>query len=446
MTDFRHDIERYIKGEMTPSERHALERKALHDPFLADALEGAEQIQTTDFLIDVADLQSKIAVKKSVSVWMWPARIAAGIAIVATSAFIVWSVLETETPKQELALQKEESVDLNSKTDSIAATEVASTGEAASTPASPSTDRAKSAGPPAQPKSQPAVSKPEFKNEPAAAPVAAKADDKEKTKTAEAAEEIKIAESDALAKATEQEKIAEASPVKAKVRENSSVAKKDASADKLSDSISSRSALAAGSSAQSIIRGQVTSAEDGSPISGVNIIIKGSHVGTATDEQGNYQLNIPNAEPTLIYSFIGLQNNEVKVGKKQVVDVQMARDDSRLSEMVVTGSRKKGEVITPTVILAHPEGGDRDFEQYLEKNLRYPAEALAKKVEGRVMVEFTVESDGTLTDFIILKGIGSGCDEELIRLIKEGPKWLPSKVGNVSVNDQAKVRLKFDLP
>jgi protein TonB len=50
-----------------------------------------------------------------------------------------------------------------------------------------------------------------------------------------------------------------------------------------------------------------------------------------------------------------------------------------------------------------------------------------------------------LTNFIILRGIGGGCDEELIRLIKEGPKWIPTKKDNVPVQDKAKVRLKFEL-
>lgn len=78
--------------------------------------------------------------------------------------------------------------------------------------------------------------------------------------------------------------------------------------------------------------------------------------------------------------------------------------------------------------------------------MRYPDEALRKKVEGKVTVRFNVQPDGALTDFQVLKGIGSGCDEELIRLIKDGPAWKPATQGDEAVIDQIKVRFKFELP
>src|SRR6185436_16809355 len=107
MTDYRHDIEKYLKGELTPVERNALERKALHDPFLADALEGAEQIKPAEFLNDVSALNKRIGSNKSVSAWMWTARIAAGLVILLVSSYIVWTVMEPE-PSKDLAFEKSE--------------------------------------------------------------------------------------------------------------------------------------------------------------------------------------------------------------------------------------------------------------------------------------------------------------------------------------------------
>jgi TonB family protein len=195
------------------------------------------------------------------------------------------------------------------------------------------------------------------------------------------------------------------------------------------------------------VKGQVTSAEDGSAISGVNVIIKGSTIGTVTNEHGNYEVTVPVADPTLVYSFIGLQSTEVKAEDHEEVNVQLASDVTQLSEVVTVGyGAQSDESITPTVDLAHPEIGNRAYKQYLEKNIRYPEQAKTNKTEGRVTVEFTVEPNGTLTNFIIIHGIGSGCDEESIRLIKEGPKWIPTKKDNVPIQDKAKVRLKFELP
>jgi len=128
--------------------------------------------------------------------------------------------------------------------------------------------------------------------------------------------------------------------------------------------------------------------------------------------------------------------------------VQLSMDVTQLSEVVTVGYgvQSAGESSPPTVDMTHPESGNRSFKQYLERNIRYPEQARINKVEGRVTVQFTVETDGSLTNFIVLRGIGSGCDEELIRLIKEGPKWIPTKKDNVPVQDKAKVRLKFQLP
>ncbi len=85
------------------------------------------------------------------------------------------------------------------------------------------------------------------------------------------------------------------------------------------------------------IMGKVTSAEDGSPLPGVNITLKGTKQGTVTDAQGNYLLQIPTQDGTLVYAFVGLKTQEVKIGAQDRIDIQMAVDVSQLSEVVVTG-------------------------------------------------------------------------------------------------------------
>ncbi|HEY3429770.1 MAG TPA: SusC/RagA family TonB-linked outer membrane protein, partial [Cyclobacteriaceae bacterium] len=84
------------------------------------------------------------------------------------------------------------------------------------------------------------------------------------------------------------------------------------------------------------ITGRVT-ADDGSPIPGVNILIKGSSQGTVTDGEGKYTLNVPASGGTLVFSFIGLLSQEREIGDLAVLDVQMAQDVTQLGEVVVTG-------------------------------------------------------------------------------------------------------------
>ncbi|HEY5825629.1 MAG TPA: von Willebrand factor type A domain-containing protein [Cyclobacteriaceae bacterium] len=85
------------------------------------------------------------------------------------------------------------------------------------------------------------------------------------------------------------------------------------------------------------ITGKVTSIEDGSSIPGVNIVLKGTKLGTVTDAYGNYQLKIPSSNGTLVFSFIGLQTKEVKIEISNVINVVLELDVRQLSEVVTTG-------------------------------------------------------------------------------------------------------------
>lgn len=83
------------------------------------------------------------------------------------------------------------------------------------------------------------------------------------------------------------------------------------------------------------ITGRITSAEDGSPIPGASVAIKGTTRGTTADANGAYRLNIGSAE-RLVISFVGMLNQEVEVGNRSTVDVTLRADARQLNEIVVT--------------------------------------------------------------------------------------------------------------
>ncbi|MBX2969772.1 MAG: TonB-dependent receptor [Cyclobacteriaceae bacterium] len=85
------------------------------------------------------------------------------------------------------------------------------------------------------------------------------------------------------------------------------------------------------------VTGRVTSADDGSSLPGVNVVLKGTTLGTNTDVDGRYSISIPSSGGTLVFSFIGLRSQEAEVGSRSVVDVSMQTDITQLSEVVVTG-------------------------------------------------------------------------------------------------------------
>ncbi len=84
------------------------------------------------------------------------------------------------------------------------------------------------------------------------------------------------------------------------------------------------------------ISGKVTSADDGSSIPGVNVLVKGTSNGTVTDAEGTYRLSIPSSG-TLVFSFVGFQTLEVPIGNQSIIDAQLQTDVTQLSEVVITG-------------------------------------------------------------------------------------------------------------
>jgi protein TonB len=67
------------------------------------------------------------------------------------------------------------------------------------------------------------------------------------------------------------------------------------------------------------------------------------------------------------------------------------------------------------------------------------------QVEGRVFLQFVVNKDGSLTDIKVVKGIGAGCDEEAIRVLKSAPRWSPGKQRGVPVRQRMVLPLTFKL-
>ncbi|MBN8653996.1 MAG: TonB-dependent receptor [Cytophagales bacterium] len=86
-----------------------------------------------------------------------------------------------------------------------------------------------------------------------------------------------------------------------------------------------------------MVTGKVTSAEDGTTLPGVNVLLKGTSVGTVSDSNGAYRISIPSTGGILVFSFIGFDSQEVDVNGRTSVDVQLASDVTQLSEVVVTG-------------------------------------------------------------------------------------------------------------
>lgn len=460
MDKWEDDIRRYNNGEMSPEEQHALEKRALRDPFLADALEGAGLITSEDFTNDIKDFNAEIRKRanehetenwqvaasaagsaakadsinnptetvrinnqRKTRIWIWPLRIAASIALLIIVYYAVTPLLQMEekklvqsesTKNVEPVEEKKNFVDSINQDKNIALSETK--------------QASKVSGESKAKKDSKSVIKEENKvsSSGVAAPSIAAIEEKE---------------SEAVAK----EKAADLIEEKPKITLETKAEMKLESAQATRSEDMSRKRMAA---TQRIIQGKVLSAEDNTPLPGVNVIVKGTSNGTVTDIHGNYQVVSNSDTPTLVYSFIGLKTEEVKVSNKNELNVNLKSDAAQLSEVVVTGYSPSGidSNHEPIIKLAEPVGGRKAYDQYLKNSLRYPQEALARKIKGKVTIQFTVKTDGSLGEFNVLKGLGYGCDEEVVRLVQEGPKWQPTTEDNVAVESEVKVRMKFALP
>ena len=91
-------------------------------------------------------------------------------------------------------------------------------------------------------------------------------------------------------------------------------------------------------------------------------------------------------------------------------------------------------------------GGLDSMYAYIQKNLVYPEKAKAEGIEGRVFVQFVIEKDGSISNILIKRAIGGGCEEAVVEMIKNMPKWKPGKQRGKPVRFQFVLPIKFELP
>jgi TonB family protein len=433
MVDWSEQILKYKKGQLSPKEMHALEKEALRNPFVADALEGIDTLDTHDISADLQELDKRFESKDRKNTF-WILRIAASLVIVAGSFWLI-TEFANQTEPEQLA-QQTTPENTSTQKDSISAqpapTEDTSAG-ASGEPLNKEDQKIKSKDALGKPESI-KLSEQELKD----SKNLAAGSTNSSGPTAIKADEIKLTESAPVVAKTE-----EAQPLKEREAEEAkaldmilSTQRAERSRMKLSDA-----------PLVNTITGKVTSNEDGLPLPGVNVLVKGTTIGTVTDVNGNFKIESTAPKPELVFSFIGLQTKEV-VANQSTLDVKLTDDATQLSEVVVTGYgvQKTDEQREPFIRLAEPVGGRRAYDNYLKNSLKYPQEAIENKIKGRVTVQFTVKTDGSLDEFNVLKGLGFGCDEEVIRLVKEGPKWSPTTEDNVAVESEVRVRVRFSLP
>jgi protein TonB len=100
-----------------------------------------------------------------------------------------------------------------------------------------------------------------------------------------------------------------------------------------------------------------------------------------------------------------------------------------------------------TVVSEMPSfpGGLASMITFIKSHLRYPREARESNITGTVYLNFVVETDGSITEMVVARPIGGGCEEEAIRVLSSMPKWIPGKQNGRAVRVRLTLPVKFVL-
>ncbi len=146
---------------------------------------------------------------------------------------------------------------------------------------------------------------------------------------------------------------------------------------------------------------------------------------------------------------------EKEIAEKNVV-IKKEEPKEPIKKEVVKEVAKKESVKKSTGIdetealilvdeMATPQGGFEAYYRYIRENMPYPAEAIKQGIEGKVTVAFIVDKEGNLHNINIKRGLGHGCDEAAMRVVKEGGKWKPAKNKGGLVMQKITLPISFKL-
>uniref|UniRef100_UPI0040479212 energy transducer TonB n=1 Tax=Algoriphagus sp. TaxID=1872435 RepID=UPI0040479212 len=112
---------------------------------------------------------------------------------------------------------------------------------------------------------------------------------------------------------------------------------------------------------------------------------------------------------------------------------------------VVIEEEKADQIFDVVETQPNPPGGMSGWNKYLSNNLKYPTQARRMGVEGTVIVVFVINTDGSIQDVEVLRGIGGGCDEEAVKVVTNAPKWEPGKQRGKPVRTRMRLPIRFKL-
>ena len=195
--------------------------------------------------------------------------------------------------------------------------------------------------------------------------------------------------------------------------------------------------------------------ENGKPLPGVTVVIKGSMLGVATDAEGRFEIVSPEGK-TLVFTYVGRKTQEVAFDAGTTdIKVVMPVEDVELNPLVAAdvesilnqaADSTKDEVVSVwqdeffKVVEDMPQFTDGNIFDYLAQHVRYPEEAEKNGIGGMVYVQFVIDTTGKVVEPKVIRGVSPELDAEALRVVSEMPAWKPG------MQRGKPVRVSFTLP
>ncbi|MCP4310460.1 MAG: hypothetical protein GY790_04295 [Bacteroidetes bacterium] len=446
-SDFLH----YLKDELSNQERHDLERGLEADPFEKEAMEGLESISPEkaedDLLSLQVSLRKRLGRRKRVA-WYSIAATAASILIVGTIFLNIYDLNPEDSHREPLTEESFRTLDSDGE----------KAGYEEETPVQVAEEKPPETVPAVMPEKsvEKAAEDIALTNEPAPSPVMAVTLEEEQ----EIEQEIVVMEY-AVTEEADLEVVADPEVVAglevvAEAEPKMEIMAKKAEPPKIKRDLE-RQKMAAPAQV-SILSGVVVSSEDMDPLPGASIKIRGTNSGTVADMEGRFTLPADDSQTTVTASFIGMESEEYLLESEKDNMLVMQPDALTLDEVVVVahGVERVSAVSTRSrydpdpseeyegnsYTLAEPAGGFKAFRTYMEENMVFPDEYSLGQREV-VILKFTLSSTGKINAFQTLRSPGDSYTMEAIRLIREGPEWVPASRENVPIEEQVRIRIVF---
>ena len=427
------DIEKYLSGKLLPAQMYEIEKAALEDDFLAEAIEGYAGMekenwsaQSKSLMQHFVERDNVISARSSIKTLYWKA--AAAVLIIVTGIAISYQLANKNKGEIQTAAvtsTQKDTVKIDSEK-TITKTGIAA--DSIDINLSKANDQATMVRP--------------AKPSPGVPPSASGHANDIPTYDSTGSYELTLKNS------REDQNNARVAPqVRYKDLAGEVVNNRQATLImKAPESLSkTESSLYIGKAKEKFFTGQIVDTDDTPlPFAGISIPVENTR--TYADVKGYFKLQAPDSILPVEIKSAGFLSRrytlQSKVANNKIV---LAEDKTPPAERtIIIGNgrqitKKRTSILTPdSTANVEPEDGWDDYDTYVSNNLLWPDDMVQKNIHGQVEVSFDVQSSGIISNFKIDKSLCSGCDEEVLRTIKEGPRWKVKKgkqaTGKVKIN------------